>query len=144
MRAWATGSSAPTATLLNYGTFSLGPAPRCRSVGDRQGPHGQELQRTHPPGVDVAGYYIPKMHAYISSSGTILDQSGRLVSATKTGTGTYTLVWDRDVSTCTGVASSDLTGHIMSVYTSGVNSYVYSVNNAGGAEDYWSNVLINC
>ena len=92
----------------------------------------------------AVGYHVPQMSAYISSAGTILDQSGRLISATKTAAGQYTLVWDRDISACSGQGSSDVTGHIVSVYTSGVSSYVYVVNNAGAYEDYWTNVLITC
>ena len=80
----------------------------------------------------------------IGPDGTILDQSGRLVSATNNSAGTYTLVWDRNIETCTGHAGGDISGYIMSVYTSGNTSYVYVDDNAGTASNYWFNVLITC
>lgn len=144
LRAWAAGQAEPGATLLNYATNSIGigsvvplqDAQGKLSVKNYQGP-------THLV-IDVNGYYIQQLQAYISSSGTVLDQSGRLVSATRTGTGTYTLVWDRDISSCSGQASSDISGYIESVYTSGTSAYIYVYNNAGTASDYWANVVINC
>jgi hypothetical protein len=42
------------------------------------------------------------------------------------------------------VASSDVSGYIESVYTSGNTSYVYVYNNAGVASDYWVNLVITC
>lgn len=99
--------------------------------------------RTHLV-VDVTGYYLPPLYAYISADGSVIDQSGRLVSSTRTGIGTYTLVWDRDVSTCASQGSADITGNIVSVYTSGSSSYVYVYNNAGTPTDYWANITLSC
>lgn len=144
VKAWATGAAEPAMTLLYYYDRPVA-AGTSVSLAASNAPltvknYGGKAHVT----IDVTGYYLPQMWAYISSSGTILDQSGRLVSATKTGTGTYALVWDRDITNCAGNASSDVTGHIESVYTTGANSYIYTYNNAGTPSDYWSNVQISC
>jgi hypothetical protein len=94
--------------------------------------------------VDVTGYSVPQMAAYINPQGLVVDASSRLVSATKNTTGVYTLTWDRDISNCVGTASSDITAHIESVYTSNKISYVYVVDKNGTAVDYWVNVVITC
>jgi hypothetical protein len=145
LRAWAAGTSEPQATLLNYNDsrISVGSPIPVRSGA------GTDLSVKNYNGsthlvIDVNGYYIQQMQAYISASGTVLDQSGRLVSATRTSEGIYSLVWDRNISNCTGQGSSDLTGHIVSVYTSGTTATVRSVTNAGAYNDYYLNVLITC
>lgn len=145
IRAYPTGGSEPTATLLNFSTVNTGtssvlPIRSGAGAGLTLRNHGST---THVV-IDVNGYYIPQMQAYISPAGAIANQSGRLVSATLVSTGVYKLIWDRDVSDCTGQASSDITGHVESVYTSNDISYVYVVDNAGNAANYWMNVTINC
>jgi len=146
LKSWAAGGAEPGSSMLNYqkgAVVSTGTTVPLRSGA------GTDLTVKNAGGsthlvIDVNGYYIQQLQAYIASGGSVIDQSGRLVSSTKTADGQYTLVWDRDVSTCAGVGSSDLTGHIVSVYTSGANSYVYIVNNAGVAEDYWVHIAIHC
>ena len=146
LRAWAAGSAQPAFSTMLYPKKSAAQEqltlPLLNGAGKDLSVKSVKAKAKYS--IVAVGYYVPQMSAYISSSGTILDQSGRLISATKTGTGTYTLIWDRDISACTGQGTSDLTGHIVSVYTSGTSSYVYTVNNAGGAEDYWTNILISC
>lgn len=147
LKSWPSGSAEPSGSVMYY-TKSVAGSLSQVTLPIRGGA-GADVAIRNVGGptdvvIDVVGYYMPQMYAYIASSGSALDQSGRLVSATKTGTGTYTLEWDRDVTNCAGVGSSDLTGHIVSVYTSGTNTYVYTVNNAGAAEDYWFNVVVTC
>ncbi len=145
LRAWPTGESPPKANVLSYGKQQIGTGVTLSiKPGTSKALTVKPKVGSTNVFIDVFGYYVPQLQAYISSSGTIIDQSGRLVSVTKTGTGNYTLEWDRDISACSGQGTSDLTGHIISVYTSGVYSYVYSVDNSGAASDYWSNVLITC
>jgi len=145
MRAWAAGGSEPTATVLNYATVNTGTGATVpiRSGGTTALTVKNYAGPTHLV-IDVTGYYAPQMQALVGPDGTILDQSGRLVSATNNSAGTYTLVWDRNIETCTGHAGGDITGYIMSVYTSGNTSYVYVDDNAGTASNYWFNVLITC
>lgn len=145
VRAWPTGGSEPNATILNYARNSIGTggtlpiksgAGPSLTVNNYGGP-------THLV-IDVTGYYLPQMQAYISPSGTVLDQSGRLASVTKTTTGVYGLTWDRDISSCTGQATSDFGARSVSVYTSGTTSTVYMYDMAGTATDYYFNVVITC
>ena len=145
MRAWAAGGPEPAATLLNYATSSTGTGATVpiRSGGTTALTVKNYGGPTHLV-IDVTGYYAPQLNAYISTNGEIIDQSGRLVSAVNNSAGTYTLAWDRDISTCSGHASGDISGYIMSVYTSGNTSYVYVDDNAGNAANYWFNVLISC
>jgi len=145
IRAWPAGTAEPGATLLNYAGNSIGIGGQVKL---RSGA-GTDLTLKNYGGptqvvIDVNGYYIQQLQAYIASGGSVIDQSGRLVSAMKTATGEYTLTWDRDISTCSGQASSDISGHIMSVFTNGSNSYIYIDDNAGNAADYWVNVVITC
>lgn len=145
LRAWPAGLSEPRATILNYARNSIGTGgtlPISTSTGT-------QLQVKNYGGpthlvIDVNGYVIPQLQAYISPSGSILDQSGRLVSATKSATGVYTLVWDRTISSCSGQASSDFAARSASVYTSGNTSTVYVYDMNGTAVDYYVNVVINC
>ena len=145
VRAWPAGASEPGATLLNYAGDSIGIGGQVKL---RSGA-GTDMTLKNYGGptqivIDVNGYYTKQMHAYISTGGTVLDQSGRLLSAVNDSAGTYTLTWDRNLDTCSGVASSDISGHILSVYISGDISYVYVDDNAGNASNYWFNVLISC
>ena len=54
--------------------------------------------------VDVIGYYAPQLWAYVDNGGSLLRGSGA-TSSTKTSTGAYTVTFDRDVSTCSYVAT---------------------------------------
>lgn len=144
VKAWATGATEPGMTLLYYfdrpvagsSSVSIGAGSTPLTVKN----YGGKANVT----IDVTGYYLPQMWAYANSAGTPLDHSGRLVSSVQNAIGVYTLTWDRDVTSCTGVGGSDLSGYIVSVYTSGYISYVYVYNNAGNPSNYWFNVQISC
>lgn len=145
VRAWAAGGAEPQATLLNYATFNTGtgatvpvlsggaPALTVKNYG---GP-------THLV-IDVTGYYIPQLQAYISSTGGIIDQSGRLVSVTKGGAGVYTLVWDRDTGSCSAEATSDFGARHISVYTNPGSTSVYVYDTTGALTDYYFSIVVNC
>ncbi|MDY0909693.1 hypothetical protein [Microbacterium sp. CFBP9034] len=145
IKAWPAGVAEPGANVLYYGSESLGAGT---TLTLRPGAGTDLTVKNYNASTDVIldinGYYLPQMWAYISTSGAVLDQSGRLLSATNDSAGTYTLVWDRDVSVCVGTANSDISGYIASVYTSTNISYVYIDDNAGNASNYWFNVLISC
>lgn len=147
LKAWASGLAEPVGNSLYYTKSKVGTAQQL-TIPMRSGAGTDVLVKNYKAKtnvvIDVDGYYVPPMYAYIGNGGSVIDQSGRLVSATKTGTGTYSLVWDRDISNCAGQGSSDISGYIVSVYTSGSTSYVYVYNNAGVAADYWTNVTITC
>lgn len=145
IKAWPAGTTEPNAIVQMYGsgTFGTG-ATLTLTSGAGKDLSVRNVGSSTDLLIDVTGYYVPQLYAYLAAGGGIIDQSGRVVSSTKTSAGNYTVVFDRDISACVGVASSDLTGHIISVYTSGSNAYVYIVNNAGTATDYWVNLSIHC
>ena len=147
LKAWAVGSSAPAGDAVYYSkasTTSQLTIPLRSGTGKNFSI--KNFSSKTDLAIDVIGYYVPPMAAYIGPSGNAVDHSGRLVSSTRTATGEYTLVWDRDITSCTGVASPDLTGYVTTVYTQGNISYVYVwTNSASPAKaDYWVNVLISC
>jgi len=146
LKSWAAGGAEPVGSVLRYAkaTGMQLEATLALKQGTGKGLTIKNFSAKTHVVVDIVGYYVPQMYAYLSSSGTILDQSGRVVSATRIGVGQYAVVWDRDISSCAGVASSDVSDYIESVYTSGNTSYVYVYNNAGAASDYWVNLVITC
>lgn len=145
VRSYPAGSSEPTATLLNYSKVNTGTSGNLpiRSGSGKHLALKNHLSSTHLV-VDVTGYFIPQMDAYILSSGTISDNSGRLLSSTKTGTGTYSLQWDRDVTACSVNVNPDFSAKFATAYTSGTYTYVYTFTDAGVPVDYWFNINVNC
>jgi hypothetical protein len=124
-RAWAAGSAAPTANVLNYGTIT---ASSGATVGVRPG-GGSGLSVKNLDGrtdlvVDVTGYYAPQMHGLIGPSG-LYAGSSRIISSTSTGVGTYQVVFDQDVSYCTPMVDAYNAGP--GVYAA---AYAFSGNTA--------------
>jgi hypothetical protein len=146
LNAYPVGATEPNSTVLSYTNANKVTTGSTLALAKTGSPHLRVHNydfATHF-GIDITGYYAPQMAAYINPAGTIVDASSRLVSSTKNATGVYTLVWDRDISNCVGNASSDITAHIESVYTSNNISYVYVVDKNGTPQDYWINVVITC
>lgn len=142
LTAYATGTPRPAITSLSLQNTNI-----TTGAVSALGPAGTMTiysSKTANVFGDVTGYWIPQLWAYVSSSGTLLDSSGRVVSSVNTNPGQYTVTFNRDINSCAGTASSDVTGHIVSVYTSGTLAYVYVVNNAGVYENYWFNLHIQC
>lgn len=142
LTAYATGTPRPptTSLILQNTNVTTGTVSALGSAGNLT-IYTDKTARVYG---DVTGYWIPQLWAYVSSSGALLDSSGRVVSSVNTNPGQYTVTFDRDISACAGTASSDITGHIISVYTNGTVAYVYVVNNAGVYENYWFNLHIKC
>lgn len=105
-KGWATGTSEPTASLVNYNPSG----PVANMVTMPVNGSGQFTLKT--PGsahafVDVAGYYVKPLYAAVSSSGSIYTGiSSGVTSVTRTGTGMYTVTFNRDVERCSATASS--------------------------------------
>jgi hypothetical protein len=102
----------PTATFLNYtkafNTAGTGSVAVCGYNGgicilNRDFLIKNYFSSSHFV-VDVQGYYQHSMSALINGTGTVARHS-RVVSSQKLGTGQYEVVFDRDVTTCTYVAS---------------------------------------
>ena len=111
VRGWAFNGSQPTATLLNFGpainVSNQVNIPLCRGAGCTNAFTLRVWGSADLVG-DVVGYYTAPMYAFIQSPGTIYFNSGGIVSASKTGTGTYLITFNRDVSTCSVWASDNL------------------------------------
>jgi len=50
--------------------------------------------------VDVVGYYVPPLTAFVGANGTLLYTSGRSIQTVHNATGQYIVTFDRDVSQC--------------------------------------------
>lgn len=95
--------------------------------------------------VDVQGYYIAPMAAFIETNGNVIRGS-RVTATTQEGTGTYTVTFDRDISTCSYSASSNYYGDIINV-TSGFDNnsvFVKAVTDAGAAVNIRFFVEVTC
>lgn len=146
IRAWAAGGSEPQATLLNYAGVSTGTGV---TVEIRSG-QGVGLTVKNYGGptdlvIDVTGYYIPQLQAYIQPNGTITSQSGRLLNVSHIpASGIYNLTWDRDVSTCSVQANADLSAHFISIRNTGSVSRVRVYNVAGELSSYYFFISVHC
>ena len=87
--------------------------------------------------IDVTGYYLPQIQGLISTAGTLYSGSSRILSASRTGTGTYQVVLDSDVHYCTpNVVAYYGTGQYTSAYDFNANIvsvYIWRLNATGGA-----------
>lgn len=146
LKAWPAGSSEPTAATLYYGssTTSTGQTVTLRS-GAGTDLTIRNFTATTDVVIDVTGYYVLQMTAYVSSAGTMIDQSGRATAVTRTAVGSYQVTWDRPVGDCAVVGSSDdSSGHIVTAWNSGSTTYAYTNNDAGTLEDYWFYLAVHC
>jgi hypothetical protein len=104
--------SEPTATFLNYTpTFNAsnsGTVGLCGLNGGvcvaNQDLAVKNYSNTTDLVVDVQGYYALPMSATVSEAGA-LGRTSRAVSATRSATGRYSVVFDRDISSCNMVGS---------------------------------------
>lgn len=79
--------------------------------------------------IDVNGYFVPQLNAFVASDGTLTFTSGgRAVSSTHESTGNYVVTFDRDVSTCAYTVTPYLFDYVVATGPQGgdVNSvHVY-------------------
>ena len=82
--------------------------------------------------IDVTGYYEPQIQGLVSASGTVYSGSGRILSATRLGTGIYRVAVDSDVTYCTPqVVPYSGTGQYASAYdfnSNYVTVYLWQLN----------------
>ena len=111
LRVWPANAAEPNATFMNFtptfnasntGTVAINKCPSICFIGRDLAVKAFGAS-THVV-VDVNGYYERKMAAYVSSLGTLFT-SNRAVSAARLGTGTYEVIFDRDVSNCIYLAT---------------------------------------
>ena len=128
VRAWPVGQAEPAATLLNYGSFDLGTGALV-PIASTSGP---ALMVKHYGGpadilVDVTGYYVQQIAAWIDLDGAMIDGSNRVLSATRLTTGTYQVTFDSDVSRCSIEVTSTVSSYYQSIgVASGATITVYN------------------
>jgi len=107
LRAWPGGQAEPAATVLNYATFSTGTGVTLSINSDAT----TELSVKNYGGptqlvIDVTGYYTKPLRAWVYQDGSVYSPvSSRLVSVNAVELGVYDVTFDRDISTCTPLAS---------------------------------------
>ena len=105
VQGWETGKPQPLASLLNFGGAAIANMVTLPVNSAEQ----FNLRVTGKANVfaDVAGYYTKPAYVAVSPSGAIYDGiSSGVVSVTKTSTGRYDVVFDRNVAKCSPTASS--------------------------------------
>jgi hypothetical protein len=150
IRGWATGTAEPTASLVNYNPS--GPVANMVTVPVNAA--GQFTLKT--PGsahafIDVAGFYVKPLYASIDPSGNIYQGTASgVVSSARTGTGHYTITFDRDVERCaaSGSAIQWFGNQEVSVDT-GINANPNTVeyeirDQSNTAIDSWAHISLTC
>ncbi len=127
LRGWASGTTPPTATLLNYGRAihmsNMVQIPLCRGTGCTNAFDLRSFGSATHVVADVVGYYRPPIFAEVTVDGSLGGSSG-VTSVFHTLLGYYEITFDRDVESCT----STVTG------TDGGSLHTFSVT-PGGAPD---------
>ena len=149
----------PTATFLNYtnvfdagntGTVGLCGLSGGACLVDNDITVRNFTSSTHIV-VDVQGYYLQPMAASINIDGSI-NRSSRALSAVKTDTGTYNVIFDRNITACTytGVvghpvsSAPDGTINITPLGVNGNGLYVQTRQADGVASDRPFYVEVTC
>ncbi|MDY0908397.1 hypothetical protein [Microbacterium sp. CFBP9034] len=147
LNAWPNGVSEPGSTVLSYTNANKVTSNPTVALQQTGSPHLRVRNydySTHLV-VDVTGYYIGQMYAYVNSGGT-LGGSSRVVSAAKIGTGMYNVTFDTPLTGCVAVANADWGGYIANALytTSSPTVTVVVYNHAGVAADYYFNLAVHC
>ncbi len=149
VKAWATGQPEPLASLVNY-RDSGAIANMVTVPVNGASNFTVRTRRSAHIFADVAGYWVKPLYATVSSSGSIyLNRASGVVAVTKTGTGAYTITFDRDVSRCSA-QGTDLIfsgSRDVSVDNSGGasgNVYVRVTNSSNALEDTYFHVGLTC
>lgn len=117
LRAWATGTPEPQATILNYRGqgISVGDSLPIRTTAGTQLAVKAFAHRTDLV-IDVLGYYREPIAAGISSNGTLGSHSNHVVSSARGGgnpTGVYVVTFDQTVAGCILQATPATTGYVL-------------------------------
>jgi len=105
-KGWATGTPEPLASLVNFNPSG----PVANMVTMPVNASGRFTLKT--PGsahafIDVAGFYVKPLYAAVGADGSVYSGiASGVTSVTRTGTGMYTVTFDRDVQRCAATAAS--------------------------------------
>lgn len=108
LKAYPDNISAPTTTIMNYTNLyhvSVGGAIALDTAGSYDFKVSNYTYSTHVI-VDVLGYAVKPMWAYVNSEGTLLSGSRVVATSSLGGPGWYQVTFDRDVSKCAYNASA--------------------------------------
>lgn len=151
LRAYPAGQSAPAATFLHFSSAlkasTTGSVPLCGFNGSDSCLANRDLSvrafngATHLV-IDVQGYFVPPMAATVAGNGSVI-RSSRVVGATRIGTGSYVVTFDRDVSACTftgvvGQPTAGVSRGMIDVQPSAASTsavYVETLNPSGAVTD---------
>ena len=145
LNAWPNGQAESLSTVLSYtnaNKVTSNPTVALQLTGS---PHLRVRNydySTHLV-VDVTGYYIGQMYAYVNPSGTVL-QGSRVTGVTKGGVGVYTLTFDTSLAGCAAVANPDFGGNTANAFVTGSGVTVYVYTSAGAAADSRFNIAVHC
>lgn len=146
-KGWATGTTEPTASLVNYNPAG----PVANMVTIPVNGSGQFTLKT--PGsahvfADVAGYYSKPAYAMVAPGGGVfIDIGSGVESATRSGAGEYTVVFDRNIAQCAVNVSGTLsTTNIIAADQTGPDDtvFVHSRTPAGAAVDSFFDISMSC
>jgi hypothetical protein len=105
VKGWATGTTEPNASLVNFNTSG----PVANMVVVPVSASGHFTLKTNAKAhlfVDVAGYYVKPLYVAVTPSGTVdAGISSGVVSTARSATGTYTVTFDRNVRNCAAVGN---------------------------------------
>ena len=95
------------ATLLNYSKVSTETGVTL-TIAPGSGDNLQVWNNGGPTDlvIDVTGYYIPPLAAFILTDGTAYSGTSRVISSTKTSQGVYEVKFDRVTDYCSATASA--------------------------------------
>jgi hypothetical protein len=150
VKAWATGSAEPNTSVVNFDPS--GPVANMVTIpvnGNRD--FTMKTSGTAHLFADVAGYYSKPLYATVSSGGGIYAGiASGVVSTTRTGTGAYTVRFNRNVRSC-AVTASDLifagTRDVTVDNTFDADTDTVTVrvtNTANVAEDTYFHIMARC
>jgi hypothetical protein len=121
LTAYPAGTTRPHSRTISYLKSSVLTASSTVKLGGggqlRFFNHGSTVQVI----IDVIGYVIPPIHAIVSPSGGLYAATSRVLSATNTSTGNYTVVTDRDLTGCSVSAGVSGGEYYISAFVSGDN-----------------------
>ncbi len=149
VKAWATGTTEPLASLVNYTSSSAIANMVTVPVNSASNFTVRTYHSAHIF-ADVAGYWVKPLYATVTPTGSIyLNRASGVVAVTRTGTGSYTITFDRDVSRCSAQGTDLIfaTTRDVSVDNSGGasgNVYVRVTNASSALEDTYFNVGLTC
>ncbi len=106
VKGWATGTTEPLASLVNYD--KTGPVANMVTLPVNASGHFdlRTKARAHLY-VDIAGYYVKPLYAAVSSGGAVYASiSSGVTSVTRISAGLYDVQFDRDVQRCSATTAS--------------------------------------